>query len=60
MTRGNQADSEVPSHPNGLTSVQFSCSVVSSSLRPHGLQYARLPCLPPTPGVYPNSRLWSR
>ena len=60
MTQRNQANSEVPSHPNGLTSVQFSCSVVSNSLRPHGLQYARLPCLPPTPGVYPNSRLWSR
>ena len=25
-------------------SVQFSCSVVSSSLRPHGLQHTRLPC----------------
>ena len=25
-------------------SVQFSCSVVSGSLRPHGLQHARLPC----------------
>ena len=26
------------------TSVQFSCSVVSDSLRPHGLQHARPPC----------------
>ena len=26
-----------------LTSVQFSCSVMSDSLRPHGLQHARLP-----------------
>ena len=25
-------------------SVQFSCSVTSNSLRPHGLQHARLPC----------------
>ena len=25
-------------------SVQFSCSVVSDSLRPHGLQHAMLPC----------------
>ena len=24
--------------------VQFSCSVLSNSLRPHGLQHARLPC----------------
>ena len=34
---------------------QFSCSVVSDSLRPHGLQHARPPCPSPTPGVYPNS-----
>ena len=31
-------------------SVQFSLSVVSNSLRPHGLQHARLPCPSPTPG----------
>ena len=29
-------------------SVQFSCSVVSDSLWPHGLQHARLPCPSPT------------
>ena len=27
-----------------LSSVQLSCSVVSDSLQPHGLQHARLPC----------------
>ena len=32
-------------------SVQFSCSVVSDSLRHHGLQHTRLPCLSPTPGA---------
>ena len=37
-----------------LTSVQFSCSVVSDSLRPHELQHARPPCPSPTPGVHPN------
>ena len=37
-----------------LQSVQFSRSVVSDSLRPHGLQHARLACLSPTPGVYSN------
>ena len=37
------------------SSVQFSCSVVSDSLRPHGLQYTSLPCPSPTPGVYSNS-----
>ena len=37
------------------TSVQFSHSVVSDSLRPHGLQYTRPSCPSPTPGVYSNS-----
>ena len=32
-------------------SVQFSCSVVSSSLQPHELEHARPPCPSPTPGV---------
>ena len=31
-----------------FSSVQFSCSVMSNSLRPHGLQYARLPSLSST------------
>ena len=35
-----------------IRSVQFSCSVVSDSLQPHGPQHARLPCPSPTPGVY--------
>ena len=42
-----------------LSSVQFSCSVVSDSLWPHGLQHARPPCSSPTPRVYPNSCLLS-
>ena len=33
----------------------FSCSVMSNSLWPHGLQHARPPCPSPTPGVYWNS-----
>ena len=41
-------------------SVQFSCSVVSSSLWPHGPQHARPPCPSPTPRVYPNSFPLSR
>ena len=36
-------------------SVQFSHSVVSSSLWSHGLQHARLPCPSPTPGACSNS-----
>ena len=38
-----------------IESVQFSRSVVSDSLRPHGLQHARLPCPSPIPGAYSNS-----
>ena len=34
--------------------VQFSCSVMSYPLRPHGLQHARLPCPSPTPGACSN------
>ena len=40
--------------------VQFSCSVMSNSWRPHELQYARLPCPSPTPRVHPNPCLLSR
>ena len=38
-----------------LSSVQFSCSAMSNSLWPPGLQHARLPCPSPTSGVYSNS-----
>ena len=38
------------------SSVQFSHSVMSDSLRPHESQHARPPCPPPTPGVHSDSR----
>ena len=38
-----------------FSSVQFSRSVVSDSLRPHEPQHARPPCPSPTPGVYSYS-----
>ena len=38
-----------------FSSVQFSHSVMSDSLRPHELQPARPPCLSPTPGIHSNS-----
>ena len=44
----------------GGESVQFSHSVLSDTLRPHGLQHARLPCPSPTPGTCSNSYLSSR
>ena len=39
-------------------SVQFRCSVVSDSLRPHESQYARPPCPSPTPGVTQTHVHW--
>ena len=41
-----------------FNSVQFSCSVVPDSLRPHKLQHARPPCPSPTPRVHPNSVIY--
>ena len=43
-----------------ISSVQFSLSVISDSLWPHGLQHARPPCPLPTPGVDSNSCSLSR
>ena len=43
-----------------VSSGQFSISVMSNSLRPHGLQHARPPCPSPTPRVYTNSCPLSR
>ena len=42
------------------SSVQFSHSVVSDSLQPHGLQHPRPPCPSPTPRVYTYSYPLSR
>ena len=39
-----------------FSSVHFSCSVASDSLRPHESQHARSPCPSPTPGVHSDSR----
>ena len=53
-------------HPQPLinpplgAAAQFSFSVVSDSLQPHGLQHAGPPCPSPTPGVYSNSSPLSR
>ena len=43
-----------------ISSVQFSSSVVSDSLRPHESQHTRLPCPSPSPRVHLNSRPSSR
>ena len=46
--------------PCWFSSVQFSRSVMSDSLRLHEPQHARPPCPSPTPRVYPNSCPLSR
>ena len=43
-----------------MNHLQFSRSVVSDSLRPHGLQHTRPPCPSPTPGACSNSCPWSQ
>ena len=42
-------------HYKSTISVQFSCSVMSDSLRTHELQQARPPCPSPARGVHPDS-----
>ena len=55
-----QADSSHNHSTQCESSVQFSHSVMSNSLWPHGLQHARPPCPLPTPGVDSNSCPLSR
>ena len=43
-----------------FSSVQFSLSVLSDTLRPHEPQHIRPPCPSPTPGVHPNPSPSSR
>ena len=56
-TSALQVDSLLLSHQGGppFPSVQFSCSVVSDSFRPHESQHTRPPCPSQTPGVYSDS-----
>ena len=55
--RDRHRDTKIQIQRDGveIRSVQFSCSIMSDSLRPHGVQHAWPPCLSPTPGVYSNS-----
>ena len=60
--RSSPSPAPNPSQHQGLadptlnSSVQFSCSVVSDSLRPHESQHTGPPCPSPTPGVHSDSR----
>ena len=57
----NNKEWELPVFPHsGHEHVQFSHSVVSDSLWPHGLQHTRPPCPSATPRTYPNSCPLSR
>ena len=47
--------SQKEKHQYSISSVQFSCSVVSNSLWLHELQHTRPPCPSPTPRVHSNS-----
>ena len=42
-------------YPLDASSVQFSCSVMSDSLRPHESKHTRPPCPSPTPRFHPDS-----
>ena len=52
---GNDTAAYLLGSETNLPSVQFSCSVMSYSLWPHGLQHVRPPCPSPIPRVYSNS-----
>ena len=58
LTRDEAALPEVevrgPHHWTTSPSVQFSRSVMSDSLQPHGLQHTGLPCPSPTPRACSN------
>ena len=54
LLESTQHESQILQKHFAFSSVQFSHSVVSDSLRPHESQHARPPCPPPTPRVYPN------
>ena len=53
---GSSAFSKTGMNISKFSSVQFSRSAVSDSLRPHESQHARPPCPPPSPGVHSDSR----
>ena len=55
-----QREGERGEEKNSISSVQFSCSVVSDSLWPHELQHTRPPCPSPTPEVHWDSCPLSR
>ena len=55
MPKNAQTTTQLHLYHTLVSSVHFSCSVVSDSFRPHESQHARTPCLSPTPGVHSDS-----
>ena len=51
MSPALEVDSLPLAPPGNYCSIQFSHSLMSNSLRPHGLQHTRPPCPSPTPGA---------
>ena len=60
INRGMDKEDVVHAYNGIFSSVQFSCSVMSDSLRLHESQHARPPCPSPTHGVHSNSCPWSQ
>ena len=56
MPKNAQTTTQLHSSLSSYSSVQFSRSVMSDSLRPHESQHARPPCPSPTPRVHSKSR----
>ena len=54
-SRNNEGEKVFPRQMLSQETRLFSCSVVSDSLRPHGLQHARLPCPSLSSGACSNS-----
>ena len=53
LLQADSLSSEPPGKPwDDISSVQFSCLVMSSSLQPHELQHARPSCPSPTPQTH--------
>ena len=53
--RRSQYSTQIWKQKKSSDPVQFSCSIMSNSLQPHGLQYARLPCPSLSPRICSNS-----
>ena len=54
IQRASSLSSQLQEIDKFISSVQFSGSIMSDSLRPHESQHTRPPCPSPTPGVYSN------